>query len=53
MDKGEDLKLEGSTGTASTETEGNIGTEVKRDARRWKYNIVQLAWVVLMCPSYS
>ena len=38
------MKLEGNKGTISTETEGNIGTEVNRDARRWKYNIAQLAW---------
>ena len=44
MDKGEDLKLEGGTGKFSTATEGNIGTEAKRDARKWKCNIVQLAW---------
>ena len=44
MDRREDLYLEGSTGTIPTETEGNRGAEVKRDARRWKSNNAQLAW---------
>ena len=43
VDKRENLKLEGNKGTISTETEGNVGTEVKKDARRWKCNIAQLA----------